>query len=203
MKQKNFARFGLQTIFLLLIMQLVSAGVSHPLPTQLQLLKGESGRFEFQIQNLGKPDTAICTASLEDESLLIVEFDEEEMVVAGDSLKTFYGTVTVPKDYSPSSVGFDPSSEVYEQTFCVQCTPESTAPGASVNIRSCDLPINVKIVEVRTKENMYVSPKPKPSYPIGLIIGAVILVLIIIVMVTLKKKGHILLKKQAKPPRKK
>jgi hypothetical protein len=190
-------------LILLISIQIAVAGVSHPLPSQLELMKGESGRFKFQIQNLGKPDTTICTASLEGESPLVVEFDEDEMTVPGDSVKYYFGTVTVPNDYSPDSVGFNPSSQEYTQSFCIQCTPESATPGASVQIRSCDLPVNVKVVDVRTKDNMYVSPKPRPGFPVGIFIGAVVLVLIIITIMALRKKGFLKKKKQVKLKRKK
>lgn len=198
MKQKNFARFFLTTIFLLAFIQSVSAGVSHPLPSKFELMKGESGRFKFQIQNLGRSDSVVCTATLEDESLLIVEFDDEEMVLEGDSRRYFFGTVSVPEDYSPESVSFNAESEDYTQNFCIQCNPESTAAGASIQIRSCNLPINVVIVEARTRENMLVSPKPRPEIPAGLYIGAALLVVIIFVGLMLKKKKQTLKKVKKK-----
>lgn len=200
MKSKIFGKLLLTAIILSFFVQIVSAGVSYPLPTNLELLKGESGRFKFQIQNVGKPDTVICTATLGD-SLLIVEFDEEEMVVAGGAVKSFYGTVTVPDDYSHSSVGFNPTSEEYTQTFCIQCKGESTTPGATIQIRSCDLPINVKVVDIRTKENMFVVPKPAPKPPTLLYAGiALLLVIIIHMIIKLKKKKKI--KKKAKKTKK-
>jgi len=192
MKKNLLLEIIFAATFLLFVMQAVNAGVSHPLPTSIELMKGESGRFKFQIQNLGKPNNIVCGASLEGVSPLKVVFDEEEMKVAADSVKYFYGTVSVPNDYTPTTTGFNPSSEQYTQKFCVECKPDSTNPGASVQIRSCDLPINVNIVEVRTTDNMYVIPKPQPKIPVAVYVGVVVLIAAItLILIKIRKKKPI------------
>ncbi len=179
-------------IMLLIIIQIVSAGVTNPAPTNLELKKGESGRFKFQIQNTKQAEPVICSAVLEGDSPLIIEFDEEEMAVEGNSIKYFYGTVTPPDDDTRSEGRLKPIEfGQYTQSFCVQCRKGAAAAGAAIQIITCSLPINVNVVEGRTKENMYITPKPIKI--IHILIAVIIIILILIILVYLL---HFLKKKR-------
>jgi len=141
----KYTKFVLKILSLLafviiLVTPMVFSGVSYPLPTNLELRNGESGSFKFQIQNFGRPDNIVCSASLEGISELKIKFDKEQMKVAADSAEYFYGTVSVPNSLT------NPSTE-YTQTFCVTCKPDSANQDNQVS-RTCNLPINVIISQI-------------------------------------------------------
>ena len=122
----------------------------------------------------------------------LIEFDEEEMAVEGNSIKYFYGTVTPPDDDTRSEGRLKPIEfGQYTQSFCVQCRKGAAAAGAAIQIITCSLPINVNVVEGRTKENMYITPKPIKI--IHILIAVIIIILILIILVYLL---HFLKKKR-------
>jgi len=167
-------------IFTILIIQLVSAGVTTPLPSNMELLKGEDGRFKFEIQGVNQESNLICDYSFESEPLFEVEFDEDSVVVEAGEILEVYGTVKVPKDLDYGS---------YTAEFCVICNKESTEAGASVNINTCGLPLNVNVVDERTRENLYVPDKVK-NYKLVLLIVVIVSIIILALVITalLKKK---------------
>ena len=138
---------------MLIISQIAYAGVTNPLPTELNLFKGESGRFKFQIQTVASNREVECNYRLAEDSPLIVEFDPAEITVPAGTVREVRGTVTVPEE-----VGFG----TYEEKFCISCRPTAGQTGTSVAIDTCDLPIKVNVVSERTKDNMYIPPKPSP-----------------------------------------
>ena len=106
---------------ILIISQLAYAGITNPLPTELNLYKGESGRFKFQVQTVASNQELECTPSLEGDSPLEIEFDEEVVIAPAGSVRDVYATVSVPND-----VGFG----TYEENFCLACKPTEGAAGA-------------------------------------------------------------------------
>ncbi|MFH1641955.1 MAG: hypothetical protein ABIC04_03575 [Nanoarchaeota archaeon] len=169
---------------LLLLVQFVSAGVTDPQPKELELLKGESGRFKFQIQTIANPQDIICSYSIKDESPLIVEFDDDEILVPANSKKYVYGTVTVPEGISQGITFNADNTIVFEENFCVACRNARETAGTSVQINTCDLPITVSVVHERTKQNMYVPPKPEPvsTIPVSLVISVLAAIIIIVLI---------------------
>jgi len=164
------------TLVFMLTLQFVLAGVTNPLPGEIELLKGESGRFKFQIQAVNRPTDIECTFNLEGDSPLIVEFDDATAFVEANSVKDFYGTVDVPRklDYGK-----------YTQSFCVECNPKDKLEGATVQIYSCGLPINVAVVKERTKNNMNVPGKP---FDYALLVAVLVVAIIVIIIIFKKKK---------------
>ncbi len=138
-------------VLIIILSQIVFAGVTNPLPAELNLLPGESGRFKFQIQTVTSDYNLSCDYSLEEKSPLNIEFDSDEIVVPAGTIEDIYGTVDVPDELDYGT---------YEASFCISCEPTSKKAGASVKIDTCDLPIKVNVVSGREKENMYVPPKP-------------------------------------------
>ncbi|MBW2965822.1 hypothetical protein KY342_01820 [Candidatus Woesearchaeota archaeon] len=157
---------------ILIIMQIAYAGVTNPLPTELNLYKGETGRFKFQIQTVASNQEIECVYRLAEESPLSVSFDPATIVVPAGTVRDVYGSVTAPRDLDFGT---------YEEEFCISCKPTQGTAGTSVQIETCDLPIKVNVVEERTRDNMYIPPRPFPF--IGkVLIGAGILVLLLIII---------------------
>lgn len=154
----------LYIIGILLLVHLVSAGVTNPLPTELDLLKGESGRFKFQIQTISSEQEVICTYHFSNEAPFSVEFDEEQVTVPAKSVKEVYGTVRVPRSLDLGT---------YQQEFCVSCDPTEDSAGASVQVETCNLPITVNVVQEREKDNMNIPSNP--SF-LGIILVAIIII---------------------------
>ena len=102
---------------ILIISQIAYAGVTNPLPTELNLFKGESGRFKFQIQTVASNQEIKCDYSLAGESLLIVEFDPASITVPAGTVRDVYGTVTVPEELDFGT---------YEENFCISCRPNNS-----------------------------------------------------------------------------
>ena len=180
-------------IFFILIAQLIGAGVTHPQPTELELLRGQSGRFKFQIQTIAEPYAVECTYSIEDaETSLIVEFDTPTTFVEGGTKKNVYGTVTAP---------IDADYGVYEESFCVQCDRiylEKPA-GTTVQIKTCDLPITVDVVPVRTRANMFIPEEPKGIKIVQIVlIAGIAAILLIIIWLLYKKQPRRAVKKKKK-----
>ena len=154
---------------ILVLSQIAFAGVTNPLPTELNLLKGESGRFKFQIQTVASNQEIDCVYRLEKEFPLEVEFDPAEITVPAGAVRDVYGTVTVPGE-----VDFG----IYEANFCISCEPSQGMGGTAVKVNTCDLPIKVNVVATRDKENMFIPPKPF-EITIGMVIIALIVILIV------------------------
>lgn len=183
MKKQIFLIF-----IILLIVQIAFAGVTNPLPSELNLLKGESGRFKFQIQAVTSENDLVCIVSPESEAFFNVDFDKTEIEVAAGTIEEVYGTVNVPGNLEFGS---------YEASFCISCSPAGGASGTAVSIDTCGLPINVNVVEQRTKENMNI---PSKTIPLLLIIAifAVIAVFVLLFYMLWKKSKSISVKKPGK-----
>ncbi len=178
---------------ILMIAQIAYAGVTNPLPTELNLFRGETGRFKFQIQTVASNQELECLFYLSEESPLQVTFDPATIIVPAGTVRDVYGSVFVPRDLK---------FQTYEENFCISCAPTEGAAGTSVKIETCDLPIKVNVVQERTRDNMFVPPRPFPLY-LKILIGAGVLIAIIIVIYLIrkllgKKKVKVVKKKAAK-----
>ena len=170
---------------ILIVAQIVYAGVTNPLPTELNLFKGESGRFKFQIQTVASNKELECSYALAEESPLIVEFDPATIVVPAGTVRDVYGTVTVPGDLDFGT---------YEENFCISCKPTAGQAGTAVQIDTCDLPIKVNVVSERARDNMYVPPKETPFPWQIIVIASVILVIIALSVIYVWGKRRLLKK---------
>ena len=181
---------------ILIISQIAYAGVTNPLPTELNLYRGETGRFKFQIQTVASNQEIECNYYLSEESPLLVTFDPATIIVPAGTVRDVYGSVEVAGDLDLGT---------YEENFCISCKPTQGAAGTSVQIETCDLPIKVNVVAERARDNMYVPPRPFPLIGkvligIGVLI-AVILVLYLVRKYLGKKKAGVIEKKRAKKKR--
>ncbi len=180
---------------ILVLTQIVLAGVTNPLPTELNLLKGESGRFKFQIQTIASNQEVECTSILPEDSIFDIDFDPPTIIVPAGTVRDIYGTVSVPRDIDFGT---------YEESFCIGCTPTTGQEGAAVTIETCGLPIKVNVVAERTRDNMYIPPKPFPFIGKVIVVAVILVTLAIIIYLVWKKKHEKPVKKRtAKKTKKK
>lgn len=176
----------------ILLAQIAFAGVTNPLPSEIQLLKGESGRFKFQIQTIAHPYAVICSYAVEENPIFNLRFDDAELIVEGNQVKDFYGTVTAPRklDYGK-----------YSAKFCISCKDiqNPPQPGANVEIRTCGIPINIDVVKQRTVQNMFIPPKQRSPLFFPLIIAIIIILILLAILIYFLLKNR-KSKKEAKPP---
>jgi hypothetical protein len=157
-------------IFLLALLVLSSfalAGVTNPLPTELNLEKGENGRFKFQIQTVASNQELNCNYYLTGAAVFDVEFDPDTIIVPAGTVREVYGTVKVSRDMDYGN---------YQEEFCISCFPTDNPGGAAVAVETCGLPLNVNVVDERIGENMNIPPKPVPMLLILIIVAGVVLV---------------------------
>ena len=166
---------------ILIIAQIAYAGVTNPLPTELNLFKGETGRFKFQVQTIASNRELECTPSLAAESPLVIEFDEEIMIIPAGTVRDIYGTVIVPDEIEFGA---------YEENFCVSCKPVQGISGTGVQIDTCDLPIKVNVVDERARDNMYVPPKETGLLLWQIVVLSVVLIAIALSLLYLWEKKH-------------
>ncbi|MBW2980808.1 hypothetical protein KY360_05320 [Candidatus Woesearchaeota archaeon] len=175
---------------MLIISQIAYAGVTNPLPTELNLFKGESGRFKFQIQTVASNREVECNYRLAKESPLVVEFDPAGITVPAGTVREVRGTVSVPEE-----VDFG----TYEEKFCISCRPTAGQTGTSVAIDTCDLPIKVNVVSERARDNMFVAPKPSVfPWQAAVMVLLVLAVIIALVVVYVFGKRRLLRKLEKK-----
>lgn len=187
----------LSIIILFVLCHTAMAGVTNPLPTELNLEKGETGRFKFQVQTITSNQELFCVPSFPDNSQLEVNFDEEEIIAPAGGIKEVTGDVKVPSDATFGS---------FEQRFCISCTPTSGESGTAVKIDTCDLPIKVNVVPEERREygleNMTIPEKPCPLWLKTLIIAAIIIFIALLAHHFLKRHKKVSKEEIEKPAKK-
>ena len=158
-------------ILLLLSINLVGAGVSHP--RALKLAPGETGEFRFAIDAALFDVDLQCTIEFEGQTDLDVKFDTEEVLVKAGERVFITGKVKVPKDSEVRS---------YKEEFCVSCDKVVQVAGGGTRPRYCDIPISVSVVE-KESPGTFLSA----SFIILLII-VIILSLILISIIIIKRR---------------
>jgi len=130
-----------------------SYGIGYPVPRNIELTKGESTRFYFTVDTNLHNFNVSCTYPLDNKTSLAVVFDQETTVASQQASTRVYGSITAPAEISLGP---------YKETFCVECSDivEEERTGAVTKGRHCGIPIQVEIVEKRTKVNEYVPEKP-------------------------------------------
>ncbi len=177
-------------LFILLSFQTVFAlGVTRPVPHDVELMRGESADFTFQIQAVTSTEKIFCVYSLSGMGPLEVKFDSDEVIVDAGSKKDVYGTVTVPED-----TVFD----TYSGTLSVSCgaVQGEDVSGSQVKSTIGGSPFSVNVVEVRGKGIKEIRPEEKG-------ISTEIIFLIIITVILIIGAYYWLNKPKKKIPKKK
>jgi len=156
-------------------------GVTRPIPYDIELMRGESANFVFEIQAITSPDKIICSYSANNLEPLIIKFDQKEVRIEPGKIQKIYGQVTVPND-APYGT--------YSGTISVSCgaLTEEGGSGSVVKTTIGGSPFNVKVVEFREGEIKTVTiPETKKSY-LGIIIIITLLIIVIGVYYYFKSK---------------
>ncbi len=158
-------------LFVLLSFQTALAlGVTRPVPHDMELMRGESADFSFQIQAITSTEDISCVYSLGGMEPLEIKFDSDEKTVGAGSKEKVYGTVTVPEG-TPFGT--------YSSTLSVSCGGTEGGEGGS-QVRSTigGSPFSVEVVEFREKEIREV--RPEQEIPLEIIILIIIVIILII-----------------------
>jgi len=170
--------FAMSFVFLLLLSSSVFAlGVTAPVPKNMELLRGETSVFEFEIQAVTSTDDMSCAYSIDNMSPLSVTFASNEVVVRAGTIEKVYGTVAVPADAPYNS---------YSGEIIVSCGAVLTTEGGSdVRTSIGGSMLNVNVVEFREEIKKTATVSQTMSTELLLLI---ILIIIIVGAYYLKKK---------------
>jgi hypothetical protein len=180
MRQKD--RFGwwivlsVMAVAVLCGMQNVqSIGVTRPVPYDIELMRGETAGFTFEIQAVTSLEALSCSYSISGLSPLTLTFEEDEVTVDAGSIKNVYGTVTVPANAEIKS---------YSGQLSVSCGAlvEGGGSGSSVKTTVGGSPFIVKVVEVRSGEIRPITPPPAPPVDYTPLIVAVVVVIVVLIV---------------------
>jgi len=178
--------FAMSFVFLLVFSSAVFAlGVTSPVPKGMELLRGETSMFEFEIQAVTATDDMACTYSIASMTPLTVEFDSNEVTVTAGTIQKVFGTVTVPE-----TTPFDS----YAGEITVSCGAASTDDtGSDVKTTIGGSMLNVDVVEFREAD------KKTATEPASQFSNTEIMLLIILIIIIV---GAYYLYKNKKPARK-
>lgn len=172
-KKINFALILLGAMFLVSLASVSALGVTRPLPYDLELLKGETGTFSFEIQVLASEGDMTCEYSFNGLDNFGISFQKPILEIDSGSSANVYGTVTVPENTALGE---------YSGTLSVSCGPAGNDKGSTVKTTISGSPFNIKVVETREEplEEMII-PEEK-EYPSSTLIIVIVLTVIAIII---------------------
>lgn len=160
-----------------------SYGVTRPLPYELELLRGEEGRFKFQVQIVPSESTMECSYHIVEGFPFQVDFLQETVTVSPGQRTEVVAIVTVPRNYEFGS---------YSGDVCVTCLAIGDQAGTVVKQDVCSVLPKVNVVQTRTRDNMLIPVEESPLSinTTMLIIGSIIVIagIIIVIFIMHKKK---------------
>jgi len=157
----------------LLTVQVVrSLGVTDP-TAGINLLRGDSTKFSFQIQAVTSPDDQVCSYSVSGMEPLVISFDENEVVIKAGNIKNIYGTVSVPQNAEIKN---------YKGELTVKCRPQGEVSGSVIHrTMISDFAVNV----VGTIEEKKIPGLPEEKMPATTSNLPIIIILIIIIILVI------------------
>jgi len=174
---------AIASVFILTaVNQAQALGVTRPAPYDIQLMKGESAGFVFEIQAVTSAERQACSYSISGLVPLQVTFEENEAIIDAGTIKQVYGTVTAPEGAE---------IKTYGGTLSVSCGAfsEGQVSGSAVKTTVGGSPFNVKVVDVRDRDIRNVAPPQQVfDYTTIIIIVAVIIIIAIAAGVYYKRK---------------
>jgi hypothetical protein len=147
-------------LMVMLILPGVYANYAVSTPTSVEVAQGGETLFDFQIQGHHSEDNLICNVGLTQNDFKIEL--EEDIIVSKGSRKLVEGMIKAPRRLPLGD---------YQYNFCVECLPQEKEGGVSTNIRFCDIPLKIIVVEP-VKENMSPSELIGVSVIIALCLAA-------------------------------
>jgi hypothetical protein len=177
MFKKTSAWFALAIVLgaLLSFQSVWALGVTRPVPYDVQLMKGETAGFTFEIQAMTSGEKQLCSYGISGLEPLQITFEEKEATVDAGSIKNVYGTVTVPNNAE---------IKTYAGTLSVSCGAytEGQVSGSIVKTTVGGSPFNVKVVDVRSQDIRNIAPPAGAGYDYSTIIIIVAIIIIVIVV---------------------
>jgi len=160
---------------LLSFQSVLALGVTRPVPYDVQLMKGETAGFVFEIQAVTSGEKQLCSYGISGLDPLQVTFEEKEAIVDAGSIKNVYGTVTVPNNAE---------TKTYAGTLSVSCGAysEGQVSGSVVKTTVGGSSFNVKVVDVRSQEIRNIGPPAEAGFDYSTIIIIVAIIIIVIVV---------------------
>lgn len=164
-------------------------GVTRPVPYDVQLMKGETAGFVFEIQAVTSGEKQLCTYGISGLEPLQVVFEESEAIVDAGSIKNVYGTVTVPSNAE---------IKTYSGTLSVSCGAytEGQVSGSVVKTTVGGSAFNVKVVEVRSQDIRNVGPPAEAAFDYSTIIIVITIIIIVIAVTGVYYKARLSRKKR-------
>ena len=159
----------------LLVLPLTYANYAVSTPTKVEVQRGGETVFDFQIQGHYSEEDLVCNVDLNQDDFKISL--EKDIIVTKGGIKLVEGIIKAPKNMLLRE---------YSYGFCVECLPIRDEGGISTNIRFCNIPLEITVVEP-IREHM------SPTESIGL--GAIIAVILCLGVIYFKLFG---IKKKAK-----
>ena len=158
-------------ILLISIRSVWALGVTRPIPQDIELMRGESADFSFEIQAVTSTEKILCDYSISGMEPLDIKFDSEKIIVEPGSIKKVYGTVSVPEN---APLG------MYSGELTVSCgvVQGEGISGSQVRTTIGGSPFNVNVVKTRSKEIREIRP-PEKGIPIEIIFLIILIVIII------------------------
>ena len=181
---QKFGKISIALVFMIMVsLSLVKAiGVTRPVPQDLELMRGESANFVFEIQAVTSTERTECTYSLTNMDPLIVEFKDDVVRIEAGEIEEVYGTVTVPEG-TPF--------KTYSSELSVSCggVTEGEETGSSVKTTIGSSPFSVRVVEFREKDIKNVGePEEGLPWEIIIIVGSLIIISVFLYYKKKKKK---------------
>ena len=178
-------------LFVLLSSQMVlGLGVTQPVPLDLELMRGESADFRFQIQATTSASDVVCDYSMKGMEGLGIEFDQSEVTIPAGSKEEVYGTVSVPANAEYGE---------YSGKLSVSCG-QSTAEGGGSRIKTTisGSPFEVTVVSERGEEVQSVREEVGEEVGTESIILIVVAAIVLIGVYYLLEKSKSSTKKKSK-----
>jgi len=174
MKGGILAVMALAIAMMFMVQSACSLGVTRPVPYDIELMRGESAGFVFEIQAVTSMERQSCTFGISGLDGLDLEFEEEDVTVDAGSIANVYGTVSAPGNAE---------IKMYSGTLTVSCgsAEAEEAGGSVVKTTVGGSQFNVNVVEFRDSDIRNISPPPEqaPDYTIIIIIVAIILIILV------------------------
>jgi hypothetical protein len=168
----------------LLSIQIVSSlGLTRP-TSGINLLRGDSTQFSFQIQAVTSTEDQSCTYSMSGLDPLIITFDENQVIVKAGEIKNVYGTVSIPDDAEIKK---------YTGEITVKCKPQVEGVSGSLIQRTMISDFSVSVVGTEEERETRSVPKEKVTaplynFPMILLIIVVMILVVGVYLWTEKKK---------------
>jgi hypothetical protein len=175
MKTSNFVELSLIIFITLSIVTQTVMALAVTQPTLgLRLLRGDSARFNFEIQATMDSKQS-CSYSVSGLDPLVISFDENKAVVNAGEIKKVYGTISIPNN-API--------KTYPGKLIVSCNPyvEQQESSGSVIHQTMGVDFGIDVVEILEERAIHQITEKEKSKASPIILVLIIIVLILAIV---------------------